>query len=303
MINLHEKLWVCVAATRNVEDAKYNLAYMTHAEYNKDGTPKDTFVKRKSTGDGWAKYHRNGGVGSEFEFDNNPLVGFSIVGSASRWSTDNKLILVEDPRGFVVEIPVSALTTLMKYVTVVNGVIQEECLWGKEGNSHILIPVNSDVYQTARLQTTQLQNKTKMSKLLEGDIIKFRPDGDEYCYVGRYKVVWEVSERESKNRNKYYSGWLQSVDDLVLKTDTVQEEGYRYLFKCLNKDLTWHKGENRVSGEVIVVGKASFIPDFEVSDFCIYAKNGFMEDDRNHSRYSQNYSSLKVAALIKKEGK
>jgi hypothetical protein len=303
MINLHDKLWVCIAASRNVEDAKYNLAYMTHAEYNKDCTPKDNFVKRKATGEGWTKQYRNGGVGSEFEFDNNPLTGFSIVGSASRWSTDNKLILIEDPRGFVVEIPVSALTTLLKYTTTVSGVIQEECLWGKEGNNHILIPVNSDAYRKARLQTTQLQSKVKLSKLTEGDIIKFNPDGDEYCYVGRYKVLWNVSERQSVEKHKWNDGWTRSVDDPVIKTDTVAEDGYRYLFKNLNNDRSWDKGDNKVSGEVIIVGKAAFIPDFQVSDFRIYAKKGFMEDDRKYDRHSQTYLSLTPIALIKKEEK
>jgi hypothetical protein len=86
-------------------------------------------------------------LGEELYFENTPALCFRIVGSVTRWSTSNKLIQVEDPRGFVVEIPASNLNTLLKHTTVEKGEVKEECVWGREGNNHTLLPVNSEIYE------------------------------------------------------------------------------------------------------------------------------------------------------------
>lgn len=297
MINLHNKLWVCIASDRKVEDANYKLAYMTHAEYDEDGEPKANFSKRMETGLSWTRKC----IEKHFDFDNIPTTGFSVVGSASRWSTDNKVIRIEDPRGFVVEIPVSALTTLLKYTTVVNGVVQEECVWGKEGSSHVLIPVNSDVYQKAQLQTKQHNSKVKLNKLTEGDIVKFKPDGDDFCYVGRYKVVWNIQTKQATERFNNYSWssrWVPKYTDVIISSEIVEETKYLYLFKCLDDNY----GVNKGSGEVIITGKVDVLPEFTITDFGLYPKESlFGGEGRN--RWGQFYKVANVIDLVRKEKK
>lgn len=62
-------------------------------------------------------------------WDNDPVAGIKVCGFKSRYSTSNKLILVEDPRGGKFEVKVESFVDLMSEVTVINGVIQDKCIW------------------------------------------------------------------------------------------------------------------------------------------------------------------------------
>lgn len=305
MIHLHDKLWACIAGHRDVEDTEYKLAYMTHREYNKDNTEAEKFLKRKNTGKDWARGYRHSSTAelpTELEFDNKPVQGFVIVGSQSRWSTDNKVIRVEDPRKFVVEIPVSALTTLMKFTTIVNGVVQGECLWGREGNNHILIPVNSDIYKKAFTQTEQHNNKVKISTLSEGDEVKFSVDDSRtYIYAGKYKAVWELTKLcSTKKNNRYWnSNWERLDTDKVVSVEEVPDNGYKHLF--LYKD---NKGnlidQYKSTGECIVISSGNIIPEID-DTLKIYAPNKLCPYD--YRNYEQIYSTVKFLRVEKKESK
>jgi hypothetical protein len=293
MIHLHEKLWVVINKNRKCDDSEYCLAYMTHAEYNKDGTEKDNFIKRKNTGTGWATIRDSSS--EDFYFDNSPVKGFTVAGSVSRWSTDNKVVRIEDPRKFVVEIPVSALTTLLKYTTLVNGIVQEECLWGKEGNNHILIPVNSEVYQKAKAQTEQNSSKVKINTLKEGDVVKFSVDGETYCYVGKYRIMWEVSTKLAQKTSSWSGVPVSASTDPTVRTQIINEDGYSYLFKYLGEN-SWKRGESKKSGSCIVVGNME-VPEVKMEDYSIYRTNGiFPETKLNYKEY---YTS-QVKEIIKK---
>ena len=297
MIHLHEKLWVAINKNRKCDDSDYCLAYMTHAEYNKDGTEKDNFIKRKGTGTCWATMRDSSS--EEFYFDNSPVKGFSVAGSVSRWSTDNKVIRIEDPRKFVVEIPVSALTTLLKYTTLINGVVQEECLCGKEGNNHILIPVNSEVYQKAKVQTEQNDSKVKLNSLKEGAVVKFSVDDvDTYCYVGKYKVVWEISIRVAQLSSTWRGRPVAAGDDPVVNVLTANEDGYRYLFRYLGTK-SYRRGESKKSGNCIVVGHME-VPEVKMEDYSIYRQNNIFPETT--LKYKEYYTA-QVKEIIKKEEK
>lgn len=305
MIHLHKQLWAIVALHRDVEDSEYNLAYMTHREYGKDGEESDKFINRKSTGLSWSKGYSRDPKVKELSFDNTPVKGFGIVGSKSRWSTQNKVIQVEDPRGFVVEIPVSALTTLLKHTTVTNGVVQEECLWGREGNNHVLIPVNSEIYLKAKEDTHQYNNKTKLSQLKEGNRVKFSVDGSEYIYAGKYKTYWEVSLKYSTEQGDRYCSrnWVRKDADKVLKSEIVAEDGYKHLFLRVEESNNYNYPEFKQSGECIVISDESY--EVKLRDnLTLYSPkkidNHYGEDTRYNS-YWQEYSTVKLHKLEKKE--
>lgn len=161
--------------------------------------------------------------GEEFTVDNIPTKGFYVGNSVARWSTSNKLFRVKDPRGFTVEIPTDNLATLLHHCTVVNGVVQNECVWGREGNNHILLPVNSEPYLDTLDKMDTLANKLiTMKDIKIGDWVKFFNDDTEYYYLGKIKTTWKLRgySYEIEWRwgggdriNERYSEWVEVGDD------------------------------------------------------------------------------------------
>ena len=130
---------------------------MTYYEDN------SAFRKRMRTGLSWAKF----GTGKQDDghvIDNNSVSGFEICESVSRWSTQNKVFRIKDPRGFVVEVPSGNIPSILSCTTVVNGIIQEECIWARQGQDHILLPVTSKPYQEAVINTEKSKQKIKPSE-------------------------------------------------------------------------------------------------------------------------------------------
>lgn len=60
---------------------------------------------------------------------NEPLEGFKIVKSVSRYSTSNKLWRILDPRGFELEVNTNVMENLILGGTIVNGEIIGACIW------------------------------------------------------------------------------------------------------------------------------------------------------------------------------
>lgn len=203
MIKIHKQLWYIVALDR--EDT---LSYMTYYEDN------EAFEKRKSTGSSWAKGRETKWnpetkkyeviekrTPTEAIIDNSPVKGIYIGSSVSRWSTSNKLFRVTDPRGFTLEVPTDNIATLLHLTTVINGVVQEECVWGREGNNHILLPVNSEPYLETLDKMDTLANKLiKVSELKVGDVVKFFECDTEYTYMGKGKPTWKIKPYEYGSR-------------------------------------------------------------------------------------------------------
>lgn len=244
MINIPKQLWYVVAPSR-----EENLAYMTYCEDNA------AFLKRKATGVDWANRsnhvwnrekgcyeYPDGKVEDGVIIDNNPSTGIYIGSSVSRWSTSNKLFRVQDPRGFTVEVPTDNIATLLHLTTVTNGIIQEPCVWAREGNNHVLLPVNSEPYLKTLDQMDTLANKLiKVSELKVGDIVKFFEDDEEYTYLGKAKTTWRLKPYIFKrgdycNRTKdekTYSLPERTIKDTKWEAvfaykSTYGEEGWRY---------------------------------------------------------------------------
>lgn len=202
MIKIHKKLWYVCTKSEYKNEA---LAYMTH--YAED----EAFDKRVATGTSWAGFdYKQRDVSAGVVVDNVPTSGFYIGDSVSRWSTSNKLFRVVDPRGFMVEVPTGNISMLLHHTTVTNGFVQSECVWGREGNNHILLPVNSEPYLETLDKMDVLANKLiSVKELKRGDWVKFFDDKNEYYYVGKVKVTWKVTPYNSEylswgNRKQVY---------------------------------------------------------------------------------------------------
>lgn len=193
MIKIHDRLWF-------VKNPKKegNLAYMCPYEETQSGEISPSTLKMQNTGRRWAE-NKTEGSGSIIE--NVPTSGLYIGNSVSRWSTSNKLFRVVDLRGFTVEIPTDNLATLLHHTTVVRGVVQEECVWGRDGGNHILLPVNSEPYLEAMsLKNTLKNDLIPLKNLKAGDWVRLFGSDTEYYFYGRVKVKWKVRGYRPKSR-------------------------------------------------------------------------------------------------------
>ena len=198
MILVFDKMWYVVSSSSK------NLAYLTHYEENA------AFKKRKETGISWASGYKKDRVEPK-TFDNTPMTCFKIVDSVSRWSTSNKLIRVEDPRGFVCEISTGNLVNILKTTVVDCGVIKHPCVWGRDGGVNVLLPVNSEPYQEA-IKNVKIAAKTlvKMSEVNVGDTIEFKSkySPGEYVYLGKGKRHFDVTIVEDA-----YDSWYNRTNN------------------------------------------------------------------------------------------
>ena len=222
MIKIYDKLWYITDDTR--ED---NLSYLCQYETTESGEVAANVKKMQATGRGWVRGENKDKSGNII--DNTPTKNIYVGCSVSRWSTSNKLFRVTDPRGFTIEIPTDNLATLLHHTTVVKGVVQEECVWGKDGISHILLPINSEPYRLSREQQNILDNKLiPMSEVKQGDWVKFFGSDKEYYFYGRVKITWKV--RGYKPR--WYGYGYRNRTDEIEYTDwhDIEDDKYVNLF-------------------------------------------------------------------------
>lgn len=169
-----------------------------------------------------------------YEFENIPTQGFKIVESISRWSTSNKWFRVIDPRGFKLEISASNLCNLILESTIINGLIQEECIWSRYSGMNVLIPINSKEYIKAISDTKKRSNgKIKISELITGHLYSNINGCDTAIYLGRnsnsflFQYVWHsrandninIGSMEEKSSINFVEdlGFLNNYKELILE--------------------------------------------------------------------------------------
>lgn len=269
MIKIYNKLWYITDETR-----ENNLSYLCQYETTESGGAVANVKKMQATGRNWIRGDNKDKTGTII--DNLPTKNIYVGCSVSRWSTSNKLFRVTDPRGFTVEIPTDNLATLLHHTTVIKGVVQEECVWGKDGNNHILLPVNSEPYKLSREQQDTLVNKLIPVKDLKvGDWVKFFGVDQEHYFFGRIKITWKVRGHKPKymysyNKEHEYTDWYEIEDkkytNLFIRAHTFNNELNYYAETPTNpkivevlrnepldinlKDVGWLKSPERVNNHL-----------------------------------------------------
>lgn len=223
MLKIHDKLWF-------VSRGKDTLSYMTYYENN------SAFNKRKETGLKWANSSVDGKI-----IENEKTTGFEIVSTVSRVTTQNKYFRIRDPRGFIVEVPSGNIPNILSCTTVINGVVQDECVWGKTGQDHVLIPVNSVTYQEATINYKKSTKKVKMSEVEVGEIVEVSSYGafEKLIYLGKCKGIY--SGAEISRSGSYWNLSSKKVADL----GTYTEKKYWHVFGSADSEDI----KNAVSGE------------------------------------------------------
>lgn len=142
VVNFPTEYYVGVQDNKKFDTEKPPLAFATP-----NGTDA-AFKKRKATVDSWARGYKK----PEKEgliVKNDPQEGFYLKDWTSRWHTQNKWFNVIDPRGFHLQLSAAALTDLINDATLIKGVIQGKCVWGRRGSEHVLVPIDSEMYKQA----------------------------------------------------------------------------------------------------------------------------------------------------------
>lgn len=198
------------AALKRIGTVKHWIGYEQFVHDNIQPDEYESFIKERPD----AELLRENQPGEEYQFrvykyqqragldyttmedvENKPASGFRITQSIARcgWNGGNKVVRIEDPRGFELEISVDNLVKVMSMTTVINGVIQGECIWGRDGSSNILLPVNSEPYLDAVKNTTD-KNKAVISlrDVTIGDTVTVKAstayEETTGVYLGMYRV-------------------------------------------------------------------------------------------------------------------
>lgn len=280
MITLPEMLWVARGYKRIVDNTESKLAYMTFVEKTKSGEESASFLKRKATGIRWAQATvSKNNVLEEADFilnytkylENVPRTGFKIVDYATRYRTDNKLIRIEDPTGFVLEVPVENAISLIHEATVSFGVVQEPCVWGREGNNHVLVPVTGEVFKkTKELATVAKEDMVTFARIQVGDIVSFCADkSNPQIYLGKIKVTYNLKQQQAVTQVKHSAWWTsgyveQPETDPVVKEAIGTDSGWRYIFvsadrieQFLQDNDSYCSKNIKSSGKCVVIGRTT----------------------------------------------
>lgn len=187
---IYEKLYI----NYKIEQDNTKLGFICDAANQKQRETVDAWSK----GNYWNKIE-NPCVGEEI--DNIPLTGFKIVDVVSRYSTSNKWYRILDPRGFELEISADNLLNICINSKVNNGLIEDECVWGKN-NSAELILTSSEQYKTY----CELKESGPVD-LIAGEFYKDSKTNVIYKYLGEYtKLIF--------NKNTY--AFRNNEDDLLI---------------------------------------------------------------------------------------
>lgn len=248
MIKIHETLWyIC----RNNKRANDDLAYMTYYADDK------AFTKRATTGLNWATERYATYSGTEgHKIKNEPIKGHYIGDSVSRYSTQNKLFRVADPRGFTVEVPTGNIANLLRHATLVNGVVQGECIWATEDGNHYLVPIASDLYKEIKAEIDEdastRANFIPFVDLAIGDVVElYNEYFSQYIYCGKFKVEYLFSQNKNNLR------WDNpNLPDLI-----IPDPKPTHIFAYKMNDGRYLLSEFTNSK---VVRKLGYIPDFDL---------------------------------------
>lgn len=263
MIKIYPKLWFITDDTR-----ENNLSYMCQFEKTESGEVAANVKKMQDTGRSWASKSSKDDTGKVI--DNTPTKNIYVGCSVSRWSTSNKLFRVTDPRGFTIEIPTDNLATLLHHTTVIKGVVQEECVWGKEGNNHILLPVNSEPYKLSKEQQNILDNQLiPLSDLKVGDWVKFFGGDTEYYFFGRVKITWNVKGY----RPKYCYNWSsrEQREDEYSESYNIEDKKYTNIFLRKSGKTDWYSKTPTKPKIVEVLRNESLDIDLKDVKYGLYA--------------------------------
>lgn len=141
--------------------------------------------------------------------DNVPVTGHSFSHTSSRYTTSNKWINVVDPRGFMLQITPDNLLEVIRNCTIVNGVVETPCVWGRAGSNVYLLRVTHPAF------IAKTEGRTEVNDLEIGSIYMIgQRDSAHYVYLGEYYLAEVHGTRASALVKNLKNG---EIGDIVKK--------------------------------------------------------------------------------------
>ena len=123
------------------------------------------------------------------EIDNTPTSGFTMNKGFTRysdWGSGRAVIRIWDPRDFEFEIALDNLVGILMHSNVSKREIDEKCVFAWNGTELVLLPCNTEEYQSS-VKYTEKQAKTFSAKtLVPGYIYIPKKEDKPVIYLGRY---------------------------------------------------------------------------------------------------------------------
>jgi hypothetical protein len=144
-----------------------------------------------------------------------PIVRRSQYGGSDKW-------MIEDPRGFFVEIDSDNVAELMITGSVENGQILSSCIWARASGKNVLLCVDGDRHLEAiAAQDEELSEKTSsdiLKNLGVGQVVIMN-NGNESTYLGKvHRIVDQPFDPNEPANNKFVASkvaqhafWIQSA--------------------------------------------------------------------------------------------
>lgn len=123
------------------------------------------------------------------EIANVATAGFNLNKGVKRdgyWGSGRSVIRVWDPRDFEFEISVDNLIGILMHSDVSKRDIQEQCVFAWYGTELVLLPVNSEEYQSSVVYTNKQANKFSSKSLVPGHTYMPKKEDTAYIYLGRF---------------------------------------------------------------------------------------------------------------------
>ena len=200
-IRIPEKHVIQFQGRKNRNGDAYLLGYMVPYE---DGEKKA--IQNASSWASKGRVAKKALKNKKFVLENKPIEGVKLLDVISRWSTDNKVWRVKDPRGdFQLEIYSGNLQHIIQNTTIKNGVIQEKCVWGRDntGKNYLLVK-GSDLHKEARNYQDIRSTRISLRDVNRGDIVKIH-DGRTVRYYGGMHFLKNLnSYSSSTSRQRHY---------------------------------------------------------------------------------------------------
>lgn len=158
--------------------------------------------KRKETVNRWVSGCRKGTPNQSIVLENIPRQGFAVSRSIRRSGSWNSNVVwrIEDPAGFELEISSGNFAEILSQTTIVNGAIQGNCIWAREGSNNILLPENSERYNEA-INFTKLSSQQISAKNLKPGVVLVGKNAVEYVYIG---VLYLATIKTPFNKEFHY---------------------------------------------------------------------------------------------------
>lgn len=305
------------------------LAFITY--YNMDGS-----LRGEKSFQSWV----NNKIDKE-EFENKPQKGYILNKGVKRFSSfgeNNQKIRIFDPRGFEFEITVDNLLEITQYSNINFQEIEQECIFGWNGNQVYLVPTNISEYKN-HLENKKTQEDVKVfgkkdtltvgytyaTKSMPylyyvGKIDKedyFLTDKNNFTKVRKVSIIAQTSTVRKGNHeslveiSQYLVGLLSSRKWVYSLKDSLKDEIISEIIECFKENLkSYEMSHSRFDDNKKRVVSSAFYRAMSSNNTLLFNGQNCYDYQSNNTEYNVLYNKYylspddtleKIKALLRRD--